>query len=118
MQEGPERAIDQRRLLVDGEVAHVEFAQLELDTRHGGTRTGLLEHCRRSVDSGHWPTGRLRNRNGDPAVPDSKLDERPAGLARELDIEGDLGRHVRRPLVVATRERSVPSHRPMLWQRP
>jgi hypothetical protein len=59
-------------------------------------------------------TGRLRNRNGDPAVPDRKLDNRPVGLARKLDVEGNVLGHVGRPLVVATRERLVPAHGPIM----
>ena len=51
----------------------------------------------------------LCDRNGDAAVSDSKLDKQRIGLTRKLDVEGDVLRHVRRPLVVATREPFVPA---------
>ena len=113
VQERPERAVDQRRRLVQGEVAHVALAQVELHARLGRTGTGLLEHRRRRVDADDRPAGRLRDRDRHPPVPDRQLDQRPVRLAGELDVEGDVGRHGRRPLVVAVRERLVPAHRPM-----
>jgi hypothetical protein len=51
VQEGSEGAVDQRRLLVERELAHVAFAQLEPHTRLGGTSARLFEHRRRRVDS-------------------------------------------------------------------
>ena len=112
MKERAEWAIDQRRTLVERQVAHVAFAQVELNTRLSGTRSRLLEHRRRRVDPDDRPTCRPRNRDGDSAVPNGKLDERPVGLARKLHIEGDILSHVRRPLVVATHERVGIAHGP------
>ena len=58
------------------------------------------------------PAGRLGDRDRDPTVADRELDERAVGLAGEIDVEGDVGRHGCRPLVVTHRERLVPrSHR-------
>jgi hypothetical protein len=51
VQKRPEQAIDQGRFLVERELTHVAFAQVELDTRIGGTCAGLLEHRGRRVDS-------------------------------------------------------------------
>ena len=93
VQQRAERAVDQRRRLVEGEVAHVALAQVELHARLGRTRAGLLEHRRRGVDADHPPAGRLRDRDRDPTVPDRQLDQRPVGLAGQLDVEGDVGRH-------------------------
>jgi hypothetical protein len=56
----------------------------------------------------------LRHRNGHTTVADRKLDQRPLRLARKLDVEGDVGRHVSRPLFVAARKPLVPAHRPIL----
>ena len=109
VQERAERAVDERGRLVEREVAHVALAQVELDARLGRAGAGLLEHRRRGVDPDDLPAGRLRDRNGDAAVPDGELDERAVGLTGKLDVEGDVGRHVGRPLVVAVGERLVPA---------
>ena len=37
--------------------------------------------------------GRPRDRNRHTSVPDRELDERPVGLARQLDVERDVSRH-------------------------
>ena len=70
VQERAERAVDQRSRLVEREVAHVAFVQVELHTRLGRPVAGLLEHRRRRVDSDHPPAGRLRNGDRDPTVAD------------------------------------------------
>jgi ubiquinone/menaquinone biosynthesis C-methylase UbiE len=111
MEESSERAIDQRRGLVEGKVTHIALMQVELDASLGRAHTGLLEHRRRRVDADHRSAGRLRDRDRDPPISDRKLDERPVRLACELDIEGDVPRHVSRPFLVAARERLVPTHR-------
>ena len=56
------------------------------------------------------PAGRLRDRDRDAAVADGELDERPVGLAGELDVERNVLRHLCRPLVVAVGEALVPAH--------
>ena len=94
MQERAERAVDQRRRLVENQVAHVALAQVELHTRLGGTSTGLREHRRRRVNADHALASRLRDRNRHPPIADRQLDQRPVRLARELDVEGDVGRHL------------------------
>jgi hypothetical protein len=76
--------------------------------------TGLPEHRRRSVDADDWLAGRLRDRVSDPPVPDRQLDQRPVRLPHQVAGEGDVGHHVRRPFLVAVRERLVPAHRHML----
>ena len=81
--------------------------------RRGRAGPGLLEHRRRGVDADDLLAGRLRDRDRDPPVPDRQLDQRPVRLAGQRDVEGDVGRHVRRPFLVAVRERLVPAHRPM-----
>jgi hypothetical protein len=114
MEERAERAVDKRGRLVEREVAHVGLAQIELDTRFGGTIARLREHRGRQIDADDRATGRQRDRDRHPAVADRELDERSVRLPREPGIEGDVFRHVRGPLVVAVRERFVPAHRPML----
>ncbi len=116
VQERAERAVDQRRRLVNGEIAHVTLAQVKLYTCLARTQARLLEHGRRRVDADHWLAGRLRNGNGHTAIPDCKLDERPLCRARKLNVERDVGRHGSRPLLVAVGKRLVPTHRPSLQQ--
>src|ERR1700731_2956007 len=68
------RAVDEPRGLVQGQVAHVAFAQIEADARLRGTGTGLGEHDGRRVDADHRLACCLRDRDGHPVVPDGKLD--------------------------------------------
>jgi hypothetical protein len=51
VQERPERAVDRRRLLVERQLAHVAFAQVEIDSRLSGSGARLLEHRGRGIDS-------------------------------------------------------------------
>ena len=74
VQERAEGAVDQRRRLLQIELAHVALTQVELDPRRGGVGAGLGEHRRRGVDSDHGPPGRLRDRDRHPPVADRKLD--------------------------------------------
>src|SRR5439155_25994269 len=69
-----------------------------------------LEHRGRRVDPEHRPRDRLRDRNRHSPVPDSQLDDRPVGLARQPDVERDVLRHVRGPVVVDGGERVVRAH--------
>ena len=46
----------------------------------------------------------------DPSVPDRELDDRPVGLADELEVERDVLGHVRRPVVVDRCEGGVFVH--------
>ncbi len=50
---------------------------------------------------------------GDEHVFPAVVDKRLVG---EAAVEGDVGRHVSRPILIAVRERLVPAHRPMLRQ--
>ena len=45
-----------------------------------------------------------RDRDRDAARADGELDDRPVRLLRELDVEGDVVGHVRRPHVVGLGE--------------
>jgi len=114
VQERAEWAVDQRSRLVEGEVAHVALTQVELRSRLGRPGARLLEYRRRGVDADDAPSSRQRDRDGDPAVSDCKLEKWPVRLPCESDVEGDVLGHVGRPFVVAARVRFVPAHRPML----
>jgi len=111
VQQGAGRAVDEGGGFGEGEVAHVALAQVEFHAGLGRADAGLVEHRRRGVDPDDASAGRLRDRDGDSSVPDRELDERPVRLAGELDVEGDVGGHVRRPSLVIVRERLVPAHR-------
>jgi hypothetical protein len=76
VQQAPERAVDERRRLVQLEFAHVALTQLKWRARLGRPLARLRKHCRRAVDSEHR-ADRLRHRNSDPAVPDRELDHGP-----------------------------------------
>ena len=104
MAERAERAVDEPGRLVQLEVAHVAFAQLEVDAGRGDALARLREHRGRRVDAEHAPAGLARDRDRDAPVADRELDERPVGLAGELDVERDVLGHVRRPVVVDRRE--------------
>lgn len=114
MQKRPERAVDQRRRLLELEIAHVALAEVELHTSLGRIDAGLREHCRRRVDPHHAPSGLASNGDRDTAVPDRELDDKPTGLTGQLDVERHIRRHMRRPLLVANRECLGPAHEPML----
>ena len=104
MEERAEGAVDQRRRLVQLELAHVAVPQLELDARGVGARSGLGEHRLREVDADDSAAGGLRRGNRDPSGPDGELDDRAVGLADELRVPGDVLGHVGRPAVVDRRE--------------
>jgi hypothetical protein len=117
VQQAAERAVDERRGLVELQVAHVALAELELDAGRLGPFAGLLEHRRRRVDPDHGAAGRLGNRDRDAAAPDRQLDDRAVCRLRQLDVERHVLGHRRRPLVVALGEALVPAHAPMLRRR-
>ena len=114
MQHGAERAVDERRWLVEREVAHVALVQLELDSRLGGLLLRQCEHRRRAVDADDLLAGLLRDRHRNPPVADRELDDGPVGLADELEVERDVLGHVRRPVVVDRCEGRVFVHRGIL----
>ncbi len=58
--------------------------------------------------------GRLRDWDSDSAIADRELDQLAVRRSSEVNIEGDVGRHLGRPLLVPVRERLVPAHRSML----
>jgi len=108
VQQRTERAVDQPRWLVEGQVMHVTFAQVEVHAHLGRAGPRLSEHGRRGVDADHSLAGSLRDRDRDPPVPDRELHQRPIGRTGELDVEGDVGRHLSRPLLVPVGEPLVP----------
>jgi hypothetical protein len=69
-----------------------------------------LEHRWRRVNTKHPLARRLRDRDGDPPTADRQLDQRPIRFACQLDVEGNVGRHISRPLVVPVGECLVPTH--------
>jgi hypothetical protein len=109
VKERAEGAVDERGRLVEGQLAHVALDQVELDAGLSRVRAGLREHRRRGVDADHPAARALRDGDRDAAVPHRQLDERAVRSTGKLDVEGDVGRHVGGPLVVAVRERLVPA---------
>src|SRR5436190_1760106 len=79
-----------------------------------GTGSSWCSPSRRAATRWSNAAAGLRNGNRDAAVPDRQLDQRAAGLAREVAVERDVGGHFRRPLLVALREGFVPADAPML----
>ena len=110
MAERADGDVDQSGGLLQLELAHVALAELDVDAGRGDPLARLREHRRRRVDAEHLPAGLASDRDRDAAVPDRELDERPVGLAGELDVEGDVLGHVRRPVVVDRREGVVGAH--------
>src|SRR5437879_1128820 len=70
VQERAEGAVDQRRWLVEGEIAHVALAQVEVDACLVSTGTGEREHRRRRVNADHLLASCLGDWDGDSAVAD------------------------------------------------
>ena len=89
-----------------------------VDAGRGCPLARLREHRRRGVDSEHVPAGLARDRDRDAAVADRELDERAVRLPGELDVEGDVVGHVRRPVVVDRREGVVEAPRNRWLQSP
>jgi hypothetical protein len=114
VQQCAEGTVNQSRRRIEREVAHVGLAQVEHDACPARAGTGLGEHRRRCIDTDHQLAGRLRDWDGNPPVPDRKLDQRPVRLAGEAGVEPNIGRHVGRPFLIPVRERLVPAHRPIL----
>src|SRR5829696_3881958 len=93
--------VDQRRGLLELEVAYVTQAEVE----QVAARTArVLEHRRRRVDADHPAPDRLRNRDGHAARAYCELDDRPVRLPRELHEERDVVRRRLDPAVVDRRE--------------
>jgi hypothetical protein len=86
------------------------LAQVELDAGCGGPLPRLGEHRRGRVDPDHRTAGGARHGDRHTAASHRKLDEGPLGLGGELDVERDVLRHVRGPLVVDGREGIVSAH--------
>ncbi len=117
MQQGSERAIDQCRRLVQRELTHVALPQIEVDASLLCRLTRLGKHRRRSIDPDHTPSDRLRHRHRGSPGPDRKLNDRPVRLSREVDVERDVLRHLRRPLLVDGRKGRVLIHEGILRYR-
>jgi hypothetical protein len=117
MKERAKRAVDLRRGLVDRKIAHVALAKVEVYSRLDRADASQLQHGRREVDPDDASTGRRRNRDRDPAVSDCELNQRTVCPARQVDIEADVGRHMRRPLLIVVGEGLVPAHRHMVTAR-
>jgi hypothetical protein len=109
-----EWTVDQRRRLINRKVAHVTLKQLEFDTILGCADTGLLKHGGRAIDADDWPADRSGDRNGNAAIPHREFYHGPVSVASELDIEADVGGHVRGPLPVPRSKGLRPAHRPRL----
>jgi hypothetical protein len=76
VQQRAERAVDQRRLLVEVRVAHVGLDQVEFHARVGGAGAGLRQHRGRRVQADHPLSRRPRDRDRDTPVPDREFDQR------------------------------------------
>src|SRR5688572_5885971 len=105
-----ERRIDQSGRRLQLEVAHVALTELQLDACRCRALARLFEHGGGDVDPEHGPPGLAGDRNRHATVADRELDERTFGLARELDVEGNVLRHVRGPIVIPSREGVVDAH--------
>ena len=90
--------VDQRRGLVELELAHVAEAQLERQA--GRSLPPDLEHRRRRVDAEHGLARRAHDLDRDPPAPHHQLDDRPVRLAGERDVVGHVLGHVGCPRVV------------------
>lgn len=102
MQQRAEGAVDQSGLLVEREISHIFFAQIEFYARSGSSVAGLLEHCARGIDTDDLPPRSLGNWDGDSPVPDRKLNDWTISLACKGYVEGNVRLHMSRPLVVAS----------------
>ena len=92
-----ERAVDERCRLLELEVAHVFFVELDVDAgRLSRSRACASIAGERSVPITCRPVSRATG-IADSAVPDGELDDRALGLARQLDVERDVLRHVLTP---------------------
>ena len=110
MKKRAERAVDEPRRLVDDELAHVAFAEVELDAGRHSAFAGQCEHRGGKVDPGHAPTDCLRDGNGDTTVADTELDHSVLGFTCEPHVERDVRRHRGRPLLVPLSECLGPAH--------
>jgi hypothetical protein len=108
MEVGAERARHEAHALLDRRVAQVADAQVE-ELAHAGT-VGLggahVEHPARRVDADDADPG-LGSRDRDPPGADAELDDRPAGLVREVDVELDVLADAPAPGVVERGDRVV-----------
>jgi phenylalanyl-tRNA synthetase alpha chain len=118
VEERPERAIDERRRLVQFEVAHVLLAQVELDVSLVRGRASLRQHLSRRVRADHGGPERLRNRYCDTTRADGELDDGAIGLARELGVERDVIRNACGPAVVDSSKRVVSGQFRRCYSRP
>jgi hypothetical protein len=109
MQQGPPRAVDQVRRLLDCELPDVSFTEVELDSLLTCARTSLREHRRRRVDPDYTPARCRSNRDRNPPAPDRKLDQGPVGLTGKLHVERDVSVDTGRPLRVSVRPGVVPA---------
>jgi hypothetical protein len=110
VQERAVGAVDQRGRLLEPELAHVAEPEVEAVAAR---LASLREHRGRRVDPDHLPTDRLGHGDRDAAGAHRELDDRPVRLLRELEVEGDVLRHVGRPPCVVLGERLRIAHVPI-----
>ncbi len=98
---------------VNGRLAKVAEAEVDEvgDACLGGGGARLREHPRRRVDADHANAG-ARDRDGDATGADGELDDRPARLDRQVDVEADVLGDGAAPRVVERRDLVVQAHQP------
>src|SRR5689334_17646306 len=90
MQQRPAGAVDQGSRLLEFELPHVSFTQVELDPLLDSARSSLREHRPGRVDPDDTPARRLSNRDRDPPRANADLDQRPVSIAGKPDVERDV----------------------------
>jgi hypothetical protein len=108
VEERAERDVDQRRRLVELEVAGV--GQPQLERQPGRALACDLEHRRGGIDAEDGLAGGPDDLDRHPAAPDHELDDRPVRLTGERDVVGDVLGHVCGPCVVDRRPGVVFGH--------
>jgi hypothetical protein len=111
MEQRPERAVDQRRGMVECQIPHIAQAKVKIHARCFRPNPGLLEHRRRGVDPHDSAASGLGHRNRYPAVTYGQLDEVSICFLGETAIERNVGRHLGRPRVIPLGESLFPAHR-------
>ncbi len=109
MQQRPAGAVDQGGRLIEFELPHVSFAQVELDSLLSCTDSSLREHRRRSVDPYDAPARCLSNRDRNAPVANGKLDQWPVSITGKRDVERDVSSDAHGPVPVSVRPGVVPA---------
>src|SRR5919108_742343 len=110
MQERTPGAVDQGRRLLEVELPHVSFTQVELDSLLNCAHSSLREHRRRSVDPYYAPARCLSNRDRNAPGANRKLDQWPVSITGKPDVERDVRCDAGgRPVHVSVRQGVVPA---------